>query len=416
MGMNGAYIVLHLWLIIAARSTNDYDEKSSGITPETNFLSTSQKTLSTSHHFNNLTQQPHRQHDENRLLKEKNHKIQHDQKGKEEESTMDSESGSIEDSVAVPFTTFPTLTFARMDASNDTQLIPPANSSILQNIAFPVLPNNEEQQNGKSMLSNNTEAFEENKNDNKKYEEDSGLNSNAIDEELEIRRKMERTTIEVRNYPPVIETSPSYATTSIPSIDFEYATTLMTPVTSISLSFTPDYSVSQSFDFGPHKTVSHRSLTSSLPSYVGQDHHDNWELIQRINATELSSIPSFISASAPFALPIPLGKAETSFNLFDTQLRNSGISALISNGHFWNANRIDATRKNGALERYQLQEKFREQMQLHTPVDDVLGCTWDIVTNSCKDLFSLKLCSHCHDFGNIFLHNCKCLVKYMTAF
>ncbi|KAM3717094.1 DNA endonuclease RBBP8 [Dirofilaria immitis] len=143
MGMNGAYIVLHLWLIIAARSTNDYDEKSSGITPETNFLSTSQKTLSTSHHFNNLTQQPHRQHDENRLLKEKNHKIQHDQKGKEEESTMDSESGSIEDSVAVPFTTFPTLTFARMDASNDTQLIPPANSSILQNIAFPVLPNNE---------------------------------------------------------------------------------------------------------------------------------------------------------------------------------------------------------------------------------------------------------------------------------
>ncbi|MCP9264729.1 hypothetical protein DINM_022875 [Dirofilaria immitis] len=339
MGMNGAYIVLHLWLIIAARSTNDYDEKSSGITPETNFLSTSQKTLSTSHHFNNLTQQPHRQHDEN-----------------QEESTMDSESGSIEDSVAVPFTTFPTLTFAQ------------------------------EQQNGKSMLSNNTEAFEENKNDNKKYEEDSGLNSNAIDEELEIRRKMERTTIEVRNYPPVIETSPSYATTSIPSIDFEYATTLMTPVTSISLSFTPDYSVSQSFDFGPHKTVSHRSLTSSLPSYVGQDHHDNWELIQRINATELSSIPSFISASAPFALPIPLGKAETSFNLL---ILNYEILEL---------------------------EKFREQMQLHTPVDDVLGCTWDIVTNSCKDLFSLKLCSHCHDFGNIFLHNCKCLVKYMTAF
>uniref|UniRef100_A0A0N5A7W1 Serine/threonine-protein kinase DDB_G0282963 n=1 Tax=Syphacia muris TaxID=451379 RepID=A0A0N5A7W1_9BILA len=46
--------------------------------------------------------------------------------------------------------------------------------------------------------------------------------------------------------------------------------------------------------------------------------------------------------------------------------------------------------------------------------DDTLGCAWDIVTNSCKDLFNLGWCEQCYDFGNIFLHNCKCLVKTKT--
>ncbi|CAI4222965.1 unnamed protein product [Auanema sp. JU1783] len=38
-----------------------------------------------------------------------------------------------------------------------------------------------------------------------------------------------------------------------------------------------------------------------------------------------------------------------------------------------------------------------------------LGCSFDWLTNSCKDLFALGWCGRCHDFGNIFLHDCKCI-------
>ncbi|CAB04726.1 Conserved secreted protein [Caenorhabditis elegans] len=38
-----------------------------------------------------------------------------------------------------------------------------------------------------------------------------------------------------------------------------------------------------------------------------------------------------------------------------------------------------------------------------------LGCGWDWLTNSCKDVFALNWCGKCHDFGNIFLHDCKCI-------
>uniref|UniRef100_A0A8R1I736 Uncharacterized protein n=1 Tax=Caenorhabditis japonica TaxID=281687 RepID=A0A8R1I736_CAEJA len=38
-----------------------------------------------------------------------------------------------------------------------------------------------------------------------------------------------------------------------------------------------------------------------------------------------------------------------------------------------------------------------------------LGCGWDWLTNSCKDVFALNWCGKCHDFGNIFLHDCKCV-------
>ncbi|CAI2353444.1 unnamed protein product [Caenorhabditis sp. 36 PRJEB53466] len=38
-----------------------------------------------------------------------------------------------------------------------------------------------------------------------------------------------------------------------------------------------------------------------------------------------------------------------------------------------------------------------------------LGCGYDWLTNSCKDVFALNWCGKCHDFGNIFLHDCKCV-------
>ncbi|CAJ0591994.1 unnamed protein product [Cylicocyclus nassatus] len=38
-----------------------------------------------------------------------------------------------------------------------------------------------------------------------------------------------------------------------------------------------------------------------------------------------------------------------------------------------------------------------------------LGCGFDWITNSCKDVFAIGWCGQCHDFGNIFVHDCKCL-------
>uniref|UniRef100_A0A0N5BSB2 Uncharacterized protein n=1 Tax=Strongyloides papillosus TaxID=174720 RepID=A0A0N5BSB2_STREA len=42
------------------------------------------------------------------------------------------------------------------------------------------------------------------------------------------------------------------------------------------------------------------------------------------------------------------------------------------------------------------------------------GCVWDIVSNSCKDIFNLKWCDRCEDFGNIFMHDCKCTIDHIT--
>ncbi|VDL69820.1 unnamed protein product [Nippostrongylus brasiliensis] len=38
-----------------------------------------------------------------------------------------------------------------------------------------------------------------------------------------------------------------------------------------------------------------------------------------------------------------------------------------------------------------------------------LGCGFDWLTNSCKDVFNIGWCGQCHDFGNIFVHDCKCV-------
>ncbi|VDO83310.1 unnamed protein product [Heligmosomoides polygyrus] len=43
-----------------------------------------------------------------------------------------------------------------------------------------------------------------------------------------------------------------------------------------------------------------------------------------------------------------------------------------------------------------------------------LGCGFDWLTNSCKDVFSIGWCGQCHDFGNIFVHDCKCVRPLIT--
>ncbi|CAJ0949963.1 unnamed protein product, partial [Mesorhabditis belari] len=40
---------------------------------------------------------------------------------------------------------------------------------------------------------------------------------------------------------------------------------------------------------------------------------------------------------------------------------------------------------------------------------EALGCAFDFVSNSCKDVFGLSWCGQCHDFGNLFVHDCKCV-------
>lgn len=419
MRLNGALISAQLWLIIATQNTNEYDEKVLAMIPEINFLSVRQKTLPTSFSSNNLTQHPHQQHDERRLLKDRNRRFQHYQQRKGETS-MNKLSDDMESTVAEPLIRFPVVTFIQTYASNDTRLIPPVNSSTLQNIAFPVLPNSEEQRNKKRRLSNNTGGREDDKDDKKKDEEDNYLNDNAIDVEVEILRKMERTTVKVRNYPPVTEATQFPVTADIVSVDPRHVAGLSMLAPSIPLPFTPGHPRSHDLDFGTRTTVSYATFSSPLSSGITQEQHYIQKLIQRPNVTKLSAIPSFISASAPIALPIPPSKAETSPSLFNIQSQNSGISALISNGHFRNSGNTNARNIDNSLRQRHLPGKIQVQMQVHPreqePLDDILGCTWDIVTNSCKDLFSLKLCSHCHDFGNIFLHNCKCLLKYITTF
>lgn len=273
----------------------------------------------------------------------------------------------------------------------------------------------EDDRSRRKKLLNNTEAFEE---DNKKDEEGyNGLNNNVIDMEFDIRRKMERTTIEVRNYPPVTKASPSPVT----AINPDHVSGLSILATPVPLPLTPNHSLLHDLDFGIRTTVSYENHVSSLPPSIIQDQRHNQVFVYRQEVTELSTIPSFVTTLPPVALPIPLNQEETSFNLFDAQLQNSGISAVISDGHSRNSDTRNSKTTEGTLEQQrQLPEKIPIQTQIHPreyePVDDILGCTWDIVTNSCKDLFSLKLCSHCHDFGNIFLHNCKCLVKFITTF
>ncbi|EFO23688.1 hypothetical protein LOAG_04800 [Loa loa] len=55
---------------------NEYNQKGLAMIPETNFVSVRQKTSLTSPPSTNLIQHPHRQHDERRLLKDRNRRFE----------------------------------------------------------------------------------------------------------------------------------------------------------------------------------------------------------------------------------------------------------------------------------------------------------------------------------------------------
>uniref|UniRef100_A0A183C722 RING-type domain-containing protein n=1 Tax=Globodera pallida TaxID=36090 RepID=A0A183C722_GLOPA len=53
-----------------------------------------------------------------------------------------------------------------------------------------------------------------------------------------------------------------------------------------------------------------------------------------------------------------------------------------------------------------------QQPRRHSPLRadqfEQLGCGWDLMTLSCKDVFRVGWCESCADFGSHFLHDCRC--------
>ncbi|KAL3087069.1 hypothetical protein niasHS_005308 [Heterodera schachtii] len=62
----------------------------------------------------------------------------------------------------------------------------------------------------------------------------------------------------------------------------------------------------------------------------------------------------------------------------------------------------------------QQQQQQQQQQRRHSPAPraeqfEQLGCNWDLITLSCKDLFRVGWCESCADFGvPPFVHDCRC--------
>uniref|UniRef100_A0A183E2G3 PLASMODESMATA CALLOSE-BINDING PROTEIN 2 n=1 Tax=Gongylonema pulchrum TaxID=637853 RepID=A0A183E2G3_9BILA len=236
------------------------------------------------------------------------------------------------------------------------------------------------------------------------------LDSNLIDNELEMRQKMKRTTITVRSYPPVTE--PTLLSTlnifTPPNAEFEITLPLTTPVQP----FTTDYPVTppaSHIGFGPRTTVPYPNFNLPGLLMLSQNQQQlDFHSPKNSDFLQLAKFPTpvpppVLPTLAPVAVPLLPAAPETSFTDFTSQLQNPGMEAAPSGAHFRRSGRTGGGAIGAATEHAQ------------ESLDDMLGCAWDIVTNSCKDLFSLRLCSQCHDFGHIFLHNCRCIAKFSVV-
>uniref|UniRef100_A0A1I8BHS0 Phlebovirus glycoprotein G2 fusion domain-containing protein n=1 Tax=Meloidogyne hapla TaxID=6305 RepID=A0A1I8BHS0_MELHA len=63
---------------------------------------------------------------------------------------------------------------------------------------------------------------------------------------------------------------------------------------------------------------------------------------------------------------------------------------------------IPSPNNQNNLQNQNIQSKQSEQF-------GQLGCGWDFLTQSCKDLFRVGWCQNCHDFGNQLMHDCRCI-------
>ncbi|VDN00312.1 unnamed protein product [Thelazia callipaeda] len=248
----------------------------------------------------------------------------------------------------------------------------------------------------------------------------------------EMRKKLERTTISVHNYPPVTNITPN----SLPAFDnLQSQQSTIQPIqptvqpTSISYQSLLDFTLlpfKSKLSLGPRTTIPYNTFTFttiSIPSIISND-QQNWKSIDN---TDISNSQLPIEPKPPVAIPIPQNIVETSINQDNGFLPHFATFEEINtnNENIWSSERLKQSSNDNSDKRFNQQQsilisgKESELPQLQSkerePIDDILGCTWDFVANKCTDLFALKLCSHCHDFGNVFLHDCKCLVKYTKS-
>lgn len=238
------------------------------------------------------------------------------------------------------------------------------------------------------------------------------LSSNSIEDENEVRRMIERTTVSVHTYPTTstaYTTTPSRSTTSTVQVAQPGSQQpLFGPVESVAINRSPEpiFSVIQKTmtSMGADGSGKASKITAkpfigtsvvsaNPPEYAARTvaHHmpgfytwNQTSALQRKSAQQFSPLPP----TQPPLAALPLGGGPT-----PVTVAQPGFTAF----PFYPAGFAHT------------------DMSPPGPVDEVRGCAWDIVTNSCRDLFLLKLCSQCHDFGNIFLHNCKCIAHASSS-
>lgn len=243
------------------------------------------------------------------------------------------------------------------------------------------------------------------------------LHSNLVQEELDLQKQMKRTTVETVSYlqrsttlapktkmtqkssplTPIPSTPSSTSSSSSPSMTTTTATAATTKTTTMTTTLPSltslrttetDTVTTQVPNIVHYSSTTHRQ--SQISTYTKQVVVPEFK---SVHPTPAVSVPQFIiqpitdnsvarQAVIPNAIPLPQAPVNTVDRL-------PAENAIIANTNPAAVPAMDGSQNH----------------------DDTLGCAWDIVTNTCKDLFGLGWCAQCYDFGNIFLHNCKCLTK-----
>ncbi|KHN81859.1 hypothetical protein Tcan_06000 [Toxocara canis] len=256
------------------------------------------------------------------------------------------------------------------------------------------------------------------------------LNANSIQDEFDVLRQVERTTMHVSSYPPVKTTtaSPITISTELNNINNALTSTTLEPrISSSAFVFMPPKFVTPGLgSFGLALSSTEPSISapsSAVPSaLIATPHlHTSVPLKSSLNSSirqeavtsqplhsstkKMPSVASANSLNSTSLLSAPQ-LSITHFAMYPSQAPVNKIvpvpnAALlpptVGVGPPYSSNSSNMRPVNSTA--------------TPSPTDDTLGCTWDFITNSCKDVFGLNWCTRCHDFGNVFLHNCKCLVK-----
>lgn len=273
---------------------------------------------------------------------------------------------------------------------------------------------------------------------------DQYLNANSIREEVDVRRLIERTTMIINVYPTVKTTT---STPSITNIEFTTTSNATSAVSeSTPLPQIPD--PVRSNGVPPILPSPNQVHPSIVPPNIAVPELANPSIVvPSLNAPHLT-LPHHSTPDLENSVPLKASSFNSSVPLhadvqhFHPPIKKvpsiSSVNPLNSTTHI-SAPQISLTRftmypsqipankiiplPNAAPlpSTISVAPQFTNKVQSSmnstatpAPNDDTLGCTWDFITNSCKDVFALNWCTRCHDFGNVFLHNCKCLIKNTT--